>query len=183
MTGRFPLTCSSSSPPYIPRIQQPCRAGDLQEGAKRHGANFGGSTDHRPGAILTRLSIRSRRCYPRSSSCFSCSRSRQSRSGTDGPSSRPRSSWPHPGSGMASFSPPSSRAGLSLRATTSRAFPPDVGSCINRPATYRATAALGVITDVMIIGVPIPTVLSLHISRNKWSLLSLLVIRDQPTAA
>ncbi|KLU85267.1 hypothetical protein MAPG_04295 [Magnaporthiopsis poae ATCC 64411] len=47
------------------------------------------------------------------------------------------------------------------------AFPPNVGSCINRPAMYQATAALGVITDVMIIGIPVPMVLSLHISRNK----------------
>ncbi|KAL8376546.1 hypothetical protein RB595_007578 [Gaeumannomyces hyphopodioides] len=46
-------------------------------------------------------------------------------------------------------------------------FPQTEGSCMNRPAMYQATAALGVITDVMIIAIPIPMVLSLHISRNK----------------
>ncbi|KAL8404245.1 hypothetical protein RB594_009197 [Gaeumannomyces avenae] len=46
-------------------------------------------------------------------------------------------------------------------------FPPAEGSCMDRPAMYKATAALGVITDVMIIAIPIPIVLSLHISRNK----------------
>ncbi|KAL8342253.1 hypothetical protein RB601_005063 [Gaeumannomyces tritici] len=47
------------------------------------------------------------------------------------------------------------------------AFPPAEGSCMDRPTMYKATAALGVITDVMIIAIPIPMALGLHISRNK----------------
>ncbi|KAL8307674.1 hypothetical protein RB593_006173 [Gaeumannomyces tritici] len=38
------------------------------------------------------------------------------------------------------------------------AFPPAEGSCMDRPTMYKATAALGVITDVMIIAIPIPMV-------------------------
>ncbi|KAE9583294.1 hypothetical protein CGMCC3_g1294 [Colletotrichum fructicola] len=48
------------------------------------------------------------------------------------------------------------------------------GECIDRVATFKATAAFGVITDVMIICIPIPMVLSLHIStRKKVGLLAL----------
>ncbi|KAF9879580.1 integral membrane protein [Colletotrichum karsti] len=41
------------------------------------------------------------------------------------------------------------------------------GECIDRVATFKATAAFGVITDIMIICLPIPMVLSLHISTKK----------------
>ncbi|TDZ38608.1 hypothetical protein C8035_v005794 [Colletotrichum spinosum] len=48
------------------------------------------------------------------------------------------------------------------------------GDCIDREATFKATAAFGVITDVMIICLPMPMVLSLHIStRKKVGLLAL----------
>ncbi|KAJ0384802.1 hypothetical protein COL922a_007633 [Colletotrichum nupharicola] len=48
------------------------------------------------------------------------------------------------------------------------------GECIDRVATFKATAAFGVITDVMIICIPVPMVLSLHIStRKKVGLLAL----------
>ncbi|EXJ89943.1 hypothetical protein A1O3_03010 [Capronia epimyces CBS 606.96] len=41
------------------------------------------------------------------------------------------------------------------------------GTCINRLALYKATAIFGIITDIMIIGIPIPMVVGLHISRKK----------------
>lgn len=41
------------------------------------------------------------------------------------------------------------------------------GTCIDRPALFKATAALGVITDVLIISLPIPTILGLQMSRSK----------------
>ncbi|WQF82932.1 hypothetical protein CDEST_07946 [Colletotrichum destructivum] len=48
------------------------------------------------------------------------------------------------------------------------------GTCIDRVATFKATAALGVITDIMIICLPIPMVLNLQVStRKKIGLLSL----------
>lgn len=39
--------------------------------------------------------------------------------------------------------------------------------CINRPALFQSTAALGVVTDVLIILIPIPMVINLHMSRAK----------------
>lgn len=41
------------------------------------------------------------------------------------------------------------------------------GHCIDRVALFEATAVLGVITDVLIILIPIPMVLGLHVSRAK----------------
>ncbi|TLS25295.1 hypothetical protein PpBr36_06835 [Pyricularia pennisetigena] len=46
-------------------------------------------------------------------------------------------------------------------------IPADVGSCINRPAMYQATAALGCITDVVIFCIPLPMVLKLQLSWRK----------------
>ncbi|KAL5868717.1 hypothetical protein ACKVWC_009475 [Pyricularia oryzae] len=46
-------------------------------------------------------------------------------------------------------------------------FPPTIGSCVDRPAMYQATAALGVITDVLIISIPVPMIWTLQISKNK----------------
>ncbi|KAH7354252.1 hypothetical protein B0T11DRAFT_342368 [Plectosphaerella cucumerina] len=46
-------------------------------------------------------------------------------------------------------------------------FPPDQGTCIDRPAMFQATAALGVVTDIIIILIPVPMVLRLHISQSK----------------
>ncbi|GJC97418.1 integral membrane protein [Colletotrichum higginsianum] len=48
------------------------------------------------------------------------------------------------------------------------------GTCIDRVATFKATATFGVITDMMIICLPIPMVLNLQVStRKKIGLLSL----------
>ncbi|KAJ4250140.1 hypothetical protein NW762_011951 [Fusarium torreyae] len=56
-------------------------------------------------------------------------------------------------------------------------FPADEGHCIDRPAMFQATAGLGVATDVVIIAIPVPTVLSLHLStKKKAALLGLFVI-------
>lgn len=41
------------------------------------------------------------------------------------------------------------------------------GKCIDRVALFTATAALGVITDILIILIPIPMVLGLHMSTRK----------------
>lgn len=41
------------------------------------------------------------------------------------------------------------------------------GVCIDRPAVFKATAAFGVITDVMIFAIPLPMVFKLHISTPK----------------
>lgn len=41
------------------------------------------------------------------------------------------------------------------------------GSCIDRPAVFKATAAFGIITDVLIFAIPIPMVLGLHLSTRK----------------
>ncbi|KAH8807861.1 hypothetical protein F5884DRAFT_881393 [Xylogone sp. PMI_703] len=41
------------------------------------------------------------------------------------------------------------------------------GSCIDRPALYQATAAFGIISDVLIICIPIPMVVRLQMSRAK----------------
>lgn len=41
------------------------------------------------------------------------------------------------------------------------------GTCIDRKAMYSATAGIGVATDVLIIAIPIPMVVSLHMSRAK----------------
>jgi hypothetical protein len=46
-------------------------------------------------------------------------------------------------------------------------FPPDQGTCIDRPAMFQATAALGVVTDVIIILIPVPMIVRLHVSRSK----------------
>lgn len=43
----------------------------------------------------------------------------------------------------------------------------EVGWCIDRPAMYQATAALGVATDVLILAIPVPMVVGLHTSRVK----------------
>ncbi|EGY17065.1 uncharacterized protein VDAG_08229 [Verticillium dahliae VdLs.17] len=53
---------------------------------------------------------------------------------------------------------------------------PDVGSCIDRQAMFQATASLGVVTDVIIIGIPIPMVLRLHMSKAKKAGLLLMFI-------
>ena len=45
--------------------------------------------------------------------------------------------------------------------------PPEVGHCIDRKAMYSATAGLGVATDVLIIAIPIPMVISLRMSLIK----------------
>ncbi|KAJ0160230.1 hypothetical protein CTA2_8342 [Colletotrichum tanaceti] len=51
------------------------------------------------------------------------------------------------------------------------------GTCIDRVATFKATAVFGVITDVMIICLPIPMVVKLQVStRKKIGLLSLFAI-------
>lgn len=41
------------------------------------------------------------------------------------------------------------------------------GSCIDRPAVFKATAAFGIITDVLIFLIPIPMVMTLRLSRRK----------------
>jgi hypothetical protein len=41
------------------------------------------------------------------------------------------------------------------------------GTCIDRAAVYKATAAFGIITDVLIFLVPTPMIISLHLSRSK----------------
>lgn len=41
------------------------------------------------------------------------------------------------------------------------------GTCINQPALYKATAALGFITDALIISLPVPMVLKLQMSRSR----------------
>ncbi|KAF4962843.1 hypothetical protein FSARC_9086 [Fusarium sarcochroum] len=57
------------------------------------------------------------------------------------------------------------------------AFPADSGHCIDRPAMFQATAALGVATDFIIIAIPISTVLGLHLStKKKAALLCLFAI-------
>ena len=38
------------------------------------------------------------------------------------------------------------------------------GSCVNRPALYIATAVLGIVTDVVLLVVPLPLVVSLQVS-------------------
>ncbi|KAH6953797.1 hypothetical protein BKA56DRAFT_638278 [Ilyonectria sp. MPI-CAGE-AT-0026] len=43
----------------------------------------------------------------------------------------------------------------------------DVGSCIDRPAMFQATAGLGVATDIIMIAIPIPMVLGLQLSAKK----------------
>ncbi|KAF5023428.1 hypothetical protein F66182_4528 [Fusarium sp. NRRL 66182] len=64
-----------------------------------------------------------------------------------------------------------------VRKSWDLAFPADVGSCIDRPAMFQATAGLGVATDVMIIAIPIPTVLGLQLStKKKAALLCLFLV-------
>ncbi|CAG9950809.1 unnamed protein product [Clonostachys rosea f. rosea IK726] len=41
------------------------------------------------------------------------------------------------------------------------------GTCIDRPAVFKATAAFGIITDVLIFLIPIPMVVTLRLSRRK----------------
>ncbi|KAI8721245.1 hypothetical protein NCS52_00571600 [Fusarium sp. LHS14.1] len=56
-------------------------------------------------------------------------------------------------------------------------IPADVGSCIDRPAMFQATAGLGVATDVLIIAIPIPMIVGLHLSaKKKAALLCLFAI-------
>ncbi len=38
------------------------------------------------------------------------------------------------------------------------------GHCIDRPALYQATAILGAVTDIMVLAVPIPIVVTLRVS-------------------
>lgn len=38
------------------------------------------------------------------------------------------------------------------------------GTCINRPALYQATAILGAITDILVLAVPIPIIVTLQVS-------------------
>lgn len=48
------------------------------------------------------------------------------------------------------------------------------GVCINRVASYKATAILGVITDAMIIVIPVPLVMGLKMSwQKKFGLMAL----------
>lgn len=54
-----------------------------------------------------------------------------------------------------------------VRKSYDLAFPADEGICIDRPAMYQATAALGCITDIIIISIPIPMLLSLQMSWRK----------------
>ncbi|CRK40205.1 hypothetical protein BN1708_008140 [Verticillium longisporum] len=58
---------------------------------------------------------------------------------------------------------------------------PEVGSCIDRQAMFQATASLGVVTDVIIIGIPIPMVLRLHMSKAKKAGLLLMFIIGSAT--
>ncbi|KAH6884932.1 hypothetical protein B0T10DRAFT_577330 [Thelonectria olida] len=54
---------------------------------------------------------------------------------------------------------------------------PEVGSCIDRPAMFQATAGLGVATDVIILAIPIPMVVGLQLSvKKKIALLLLFAI-------
>lgn len=53
-------------------------------------------------------------------------------------------------------------------------MPADVGSCIDRPAMFQATAGLGVATDVIILAIPIPMVVGLQLSMKKKVALLLL---------
>lgn len=46
--------------------------------------------------------------------------------------------------------------------------------CIDRPALFQSTAILGVVTDLLVIMIPIPMVLQLHLSRAKKAGLLLL---------
>lgn len=46
-------------------------------------------------------------------------------------------------------------------------FPPDKGWCIDRPAMYQATAAIGVATDILIFSIPVPMVISLKMTRMR----------------
>jgi rhodopsin domain-containing protein len=39
--------------------------------------------------------------------------------------------------------------------------------CINRPAVYQATAVLGAVTDVLVLAIPIPIVVTLQIPRRQ----------------
>lgn len=41
------------------------------------------------------------------------------------------------------------------------------GTCLSRPALYNATTTIGLITDAMVILVPVPMVMKLHTSRSK----------------
>jgi len=50
------------------------------------------------------------------------------------------------------------------------------GTCINRPALYEATAALGVIVDLLIISIPVPMVVRLQMSRSKKAGLILMFV-------
>lgn len=51
------------------------------------------------------------------------------------------------------------------------------GACYDRAAQYEAYAILGVITDLMIIAIPIPMVFQLHVStRRKLGLLALFLV-------
>lgn len=40
-------------------------------------------------------------------------------------------------------------------------------TCVDRPAVYKATAILGAVTDALVLAVPIPIVLTLHVSRRQ----------------
>ncbi|CRK25898.1 hypothetical protein BN1708_014364 [Verticillium longisporum] len=60
---------------------------------------------------------------------------------------------------------------------------PEVGSCIDRQAMFQATASLGVVTDVIIIGIPIPMVLRLHMSKAKKAGLLLMFIIGSAVSA
>lgn len=48
------------------------------------------------------------------------------------------------------------------------------GQCLNKAALYIATAALNIITDLMVIALPIPMVLGLQMSRSRKVMLILL---------
>ncbi|KAK8137025.1 hypothetical protein PG984_004965 [Apiospora sp. TS-2023a] len=53
----------------------------------------------------------------------------------------------------------------------------DTATCLDRPAIYVATAAIGVLTDVMLLAFPLPTVLTLKIkTRQKVALVGLFAL-------
>lgn len=55
-------------------------------------------------------------------------------------------------------------------------------TCLDRPAIYVATAAIGVLTDVMLLAFPLPTVLGLKIkTRQKVALVGLFALGSMYT--
>lgn len=64
-----------------------------------------------------------------------------------------------------------------FRKTWDLAIPPEVGSCIDRWAMFQATAGLGVATDLLLIAIPVPMIIGLHLSvKKKVALLGMFAI-------